>query len=130
MKSALFIVVALCLTAACGFAAEKPVTFVPAKADAVTGDWQGDGGGMVAQVIATGEGSYQANLLKSFDAADKLLAVLKGTASGETVTFTGDGWTATIAQAQFKGHKDSESLNLRPITRSPSSVSASSAGAR
>ena len=79
MKIALFIA-AICLLGICVFAAEKPVTFVPARADAATGDWQSDGG-FVAQVIATADATYQANLLHSFEAADKPAA--RGNASTE-----------------------------------------------
>src|SRR5215213_876841 len=79
---------------------EKTVNFIQAKPDPIVGDWQGEGG-LVAQVSVTTGDTYQANLLKSFDAAGTAVAVLKGTKSNDAITFTGDGWTGTIQGSNF-----------------------------
>ena len=96
--------------------------FVPAKADPLVGDWRGEG--VVAQVIVTGEGAYQASLLKAFDTADKPLAVLKGTREGDAVKLTGGGWTATLDQSGFVGSKENERFDLKHITRTSPTLGA------
>ena len=94
--------------------------FYWAPADPLRGDWQGTGG-FVAQVIRADDrllsvndqlpdpedgGRYQANIFHKFDVAnDKPVAILKGEQSGNTVTFTGDGWSGTIAGEHFKAEK-------------------------
>jgi hypothetical protein len=98
-------------------AEEKPVTFVPAKPDPLVGDWQGSASRYVAQIYLAEDGAYQANLLKQFDAESNVVAVLHGSSSGDSVTFQGDGWTATLAGKAFKGRKDGESFDLQHITR-------------
>src|SRR5579863_7280399 len=71
---------------------EKAPNFVPAKADPLIGDWRGEDG-TTAQVYLAAGGKYQANLLTAFDTASNVIAVLHGTSPGETITFTGDGWS-------------------------------------
>jgi len=116
--------ITLCCVLASGvLAAEKPVEFVPAKADAIVGDWQGDRG-IVAQVVASGGGQYQANLLKAFDAADKPLAVLKGTRSNDSVTLSGDGWSGVIAGAKFAGSNGEQRFDLQHVERSSPTIGA------
>src|SRR5690349_16217142 len=125
-------------------APEKPVKkaelahpFYWAAPDPLRGDWQGEGG-YVAQVIraddrvlsvadqipqAADAGKYQANIFRKFDVPnDQPVAVLQGTASGNTVTFTGDGWTAEIADGHFKGRKNADAFNLQHVTRTPPSL--------
>jgi len=83
-------------------------------ADAFMGDWQGTGtpGKLVAQVIALGDGKYQANLLEKFDERIPPVAVLQGQLQDAKVAFTGKGgkgklagteWTATIEGEKFAG---------------------------
>src|SRR4051794_8697100 len=89
---------ALCATTLPLFAAEeKPVTFVPAKPDPLVGDWQGKNSPYVAQVYFAEDGNYQANLLKQFDTENNVVAVLKSARSGDNISFTGDGWSVTLA---------------------------------
>jgi len=88
--------------------------------DAVMGDWQGtrkiaDGKEtpLVAQVIALGDGNYQANLLDEFDKRIPALAVLKGTTAEGKTTFEGKAekgdlkdteWTATVEGDKLTGN--------------------------
>jgi len=102
---------------------EKPVNFVAAANDPVTGDWQGTGG-VVAHLVPGGGDAYQANLLKSFDAEGEPLAVLHGTRSGQTVTFTGDGWTASIDGTTFTGSKGDQKFALQRVTRASPTINA------
>ncbi|MEA2711672.1 MAG: hypothetical protein QOF78_4273 [Phycisphaerales bacterium] len=117
-------IAALLMLASPMFAAEKSVAFVPAKPDPLVGDWKGESGGVVAQVFLLPDGNYRANLLTAFDAPEKPLAVLRGTRSNDAVTFTGDGWTATITQSRFAGSKGSEQFNLRHVTRTSPTLGA------
>ena len=87
--------------------------------DAVMGDWQGswkgaDGKGapLVAQVIALGDGAYQANLLDEFDKRIPPIALLNGREADGKVAFAGKAageklkgteWTATIEGGKFAG---------------------------
>src|SRR5258707_14726087 len=104
---------ALCATAFPLLAAEeKPVNFVPAKADPLIGDWQGKDSRYVAQVYLAEDGKYQANLLKQFDAEDNVVAVLTGASSGGTITFRGEGWRATLAGQTFNSRKENEHFCL------------------
>src|SRR5579862_2358544 len=73
---------------------EKPPNFIPTKADPLMGDWQGDKTGYVAQVVPTGDGQYKANVLTAFDTENNLVTTLQGVGSGDSVTFSGNGWTA------------------------------------
>jgi hypothetical protein len=102
---------------------EKTVNFIPAKPDPAVGDWQGEGE-LVAQVFTTPGDAYQANLLKSFDTAGTAVAVLKGVKSSDAITFSGDGWTATIQGSNFTGSKGDEKLNLQHVNRTPPTLGA------
>ena len=95
---------------------EKPIVFIPAKADPLMGDWQGKGG-VVAQVFPATGGKYQANLLLAFDTESNVVAVLQGTLTGDTVNLSGDGWTGTIRNSHFTGNKGDKSFDLQHITR-------------
>src|SRR5262245_62464769 len=75
-------------------AATSPAEFGPTKVDPIIGDWQGPGG-YVAQIASTSQG-YQANVLRAFDTDEKPVAVLTGVQTGDSVTFTGEGWSGTI----------------------------------
>src|SRR5258706_9522535 len=113
--------------------------FYWAASDPLRGDWQGEGG-YVAQVIraedkilsvpnlipdADDVGKYQANIFRKFDVPnDKPVAVLHGVLSGSTVTFSGDGWSGTIANGHFKGNKGDEAFDLQHVTRMPPSMGA------
>ncbi len=69
------------------------------RLDPFMGDWQGswklddgtDSGPLVAQVIALGEGRYQANLLEEFDQRFEPIAVLQGPHRDGVVRFAGSG---------------------------------------
>ena len=103
--------------AATGRKVEKPVNFIPAKADPLMGDWQGDKAGYVAQIFPTGEGKYQANLLTTFDTENNVVTVLQGTASDKGVTFAGNGWTGEIKDSHFTGKNGANSFDMKHITR-------------
>jgi hypothetical protein len=116
---------AFCLISLPLFAAEeKPVTFVPAKADPLIGDWQGKGSRYVAQIYFGEDGNYQANLLKEFDTESNVVAVLHGSSSGNAIKFNGDGWTATVSGKDFKGQKDRESFQLQHTSRTSPTLGA------
>jgi hypothetical protein len=118
---------------------ELPHPFYWAAPDPLRGDWQG-AGGYVAQVIRTEDkilstadliprqddaSKYQANIFKKFDLPNDLpVAVLQGTLSGGTVTFSGDGWSGAIADGHFKANKGGEAFDLQHITRTPPSLGA------
>src|SRR5208282_1997314 len=95
---------------------EKPINFVPFKADPLRGDWQGDGG-VVAQVFTTAGGKYQANLLSAFDTESNVVAVLQGTSSGDGLEFSGDGWTGAIKNSHFTGSNGDKKFDLQHIIR-------------
>jgi hypothetical protein len=96
----------------------KPISFVVAAPDPVTGDWQGQGG-YVAQVFSTPTGAWQANLLHAFDMPNDMpAAVLTGTPmSCTSMSFSGGGWTATIQNGHFTGQNGSESFDLQHVLR-------------
>ena len=71
---------------------------------------------MVAQVYLSG-GKYQANLLTAFDTASNVIAVLQGTASGETASFSGDGWSGTVEKSHFTGSSGDKKFDLQPVVR-------------
>ncbi|MHC4475762.1 MAG: 3-keto-disaccharide hydrolase [Planctomycetota bacterium] len=78
--------------------------------DPVMGDWQGSmksGSQIVAQVIALGDGEYQANLLSEFDKRIAPIAVFEGrTQEDGTVQFmevAGGVVTAVIERGRFSG---------------------------
>ena len=87
------------------------------------GDWQGSGG-FVAQVVPKGDGKYQANILTAFDTANNLVATLQGETSGDTTTFSGDGWNATIKQNHFAGGKDDKKFDLAHVNRTSPTLGA------
>jgi hypothetical protein len=111
--------------------------FYWAAPDPLRGDWQG-AGGYVAQVIraddrllstndllpqAEDTGKYQANIFRQFDLPnDKPVAVLQGTMSGDTVTFTGGEWNGTITGGHFKASNGHDTFDLQHITRTPPSL--------
>ena len=117
---------------------ELPHPFYWAAPDEYRGDRQGEG--FVAQVFPTQDrilsvadqipqqsdnGLYKANIFKAFDVPnDKPVAVLDGELSGGTITFTGDGWTGTIADGHFKATGSSGSFDLQHIKRVPPSLGA------
>jgi hypothetical protein len=102
---------------------ERPVNFVPAVADPLMGDWQGEGG-YVAQVLPLGGGKYRAVLLTAFDTEGSPVAILEGEASGRSVVFDGEGWGGTIREGQFSGSKGDKSFILKRVTRTPPSLGA------
>jgi hypothetical protein len=95
---------------------EQPVNFIPAAADPLMGDWQGQGA-CVAQVLPLSGGKYRAVLLTAFDTEDSPIAVLEGAKSGDAVSFSGDGWSTTISQGRFTGAKGDKTFNLKRVTR-------------
>jgi hypothetical protein len=95
---------------------EKPVNFIPAKADPLRGDWQGQGG-VVAQVFPAAGGKYQANLLSAFDTGSNVVAVLQGVSSSNGIAFSGDGWTGAIKNSHFTGSKGDKNFDLQQIAR-------------
>jgi hypothetical protein len=103
---------------------EKPVNFIPAKPDPLVGDWQGDKGGYVAQVVSTGYGKYQANLLTAFDTEKNVVAVLHGTAAADGIHFTSDNGTASIKDSHFTGSQDGKSFDLKHIERTSPTMGA------
>ena len=109
---------------------EKPVNFIPAKADPLMGDWQGETSGCVAQVLPGRDGKYQATLLKAFDTENNVISVLAGAGSAGEVTFSGDGWTGAIKNSHFSVEKEGRKFDLQHITRtSPTMGSKPPAGA-
>jgi hypothetical protein len=102
---------------------ERPVNFVPAIADPLMGDWQGEGS-YVAQILPLGGGKYRALLLTAFDTEGSPVAVMQGEASGRSVVFEGDGWSGTIREGQFSGSKGDKNFILKQVTRTPPSLGA------
>jgi hypothetical protein len=102
---------------------ERPVSFVPATADPLMGDWQGEGA-CVAQVIPMTGDKYQAVLLTAFDTESSPVAVLEGVQSGDTLTFSGDGWSGSLKQGKLSGTKGDKSFNLKRVTRTPPTLGA------
>jgi hypothetical protein len=102
---------------------EKPVNFIPAKADALVGDWQGKGD-YVAQVFATSDGKYGANLLSAFDTESNLVATLQGTSDGGGITFSGDGWTGQIKESHLLASNGDKKVDLQHIIRTSPTVGA------
>lgn len=110
-----------------------------AAPDPLRGDWQGHGS-YVAQVIRADDRllsvqdqiptqedarKYEAHVFHKFDVAnDKPVAILKGELAGDVITFSGDGWSATIAGGHFKASKESESFDLQHINRTPPTLGA------
>jgi hypothetical protein len=127
------LIVSLCLLALPLFAAdgpsaparktEKPVNFIPAKADPFVGDWQGKGE-YVAQVFTTGDGKYCANLLSAFDSESNLVASLQGTTTDGGLAVSGGGWTGQIENSQFVVTKGDKKIDLHHITRTSPTMGA------
>jgi hypothetical protein len=103
---------------------EKPVNFIPAKADPLIGDWQGDANALVAQVLPVGEGKYQAALLKAFDTENNVISILQGTSSAAEVSFSGDGWTGVIKSGHFTIEKEGKKFDLKHISRTSPTMGA------
>ena len=91
------------------------------EGDPFMGDWKGSmtpkGTDIVAQVIALGNGQYQANLLPEFDQRCTPLAVLEGIASGDQVTFTGKKWQGQIKGDCFTGEWKGSTPGTFKMTR-------------
>ncbi len=118
---------------------ELPHPFYWAVPDPLRGDWQGRGG-YVAQVIreddrllsvpdllpeAAGYGKYRANIFRAFDVPnDRPVAVLEGVKSGDTVAFSGDGWTGSIEDGRFRASKGGETFELERTPRTPPALGA------
>ena len=103
---------------------EKPVDFKPAASDPLVGDWRGDGQ-VVAQVYASGKGTYQANLLRAFDTQSNLVATLQGTTSAAGVSFSGESSSGMIEGGRFKGTHGGTSFDLKRVTRPSPTLGAS-----
>src|SRR5207237_778846 len=114
----------VCLLAASGGKAEKPVHFVPAKPDPLMGDWQGTGAVTAAQVLPLGDGNYRALLLNAFDKESNVVTVLQGSTQGEMVEFSGDEWSAKIAKGHFTGAKAGSNFELQHVKRSSPTLGA------
>ena len=101
---------------------EKAPVFTRATDNPLIGDWQGEGG-VVAQVYLAG-GKYQATLLTAFDTASNVIAVLQGAASGDSMTFSGDGWNATIVNGHFTGSSGDRKFDLQHVVRTSPTLGA------
>src|SRR3569832_2280325 len=70
-------------------------------------------------------GRFHANIFHQFDQPnDKPVAILEGEQSGDTIAFTGDGWTGAIAGGHFKAAKGGESFVLQHVARTPPTLGA------
>ncbi len=102
----------------------SPAAAVPAGAEFM-GDWKGVqasalsmGSPLVAQVMALGKGTHQANMMAAFDTRDPMLAVLTGTVTdGKLVLKNDKGWTATIADGTFTRRTGKQTFSLTKVTR-------------
>jgi hypothetical protein len=103
---------------------EKEVQFVAATPDPIMGDWKGTGVVSAAQVVPMGQGKYQALLLRGFDAESNVMAVLQGITTNSGVSFSGDGWTASISRSHFTGEKDGLRFDLQHATRTSPTMGA------
>jgi 3-keto-disaccharide hydrolase len=119
-------------------AEEKNHHFYPAVPDPLRGDWQGEGG-YVAQVIRASDreltvndlppqpedGRYEAHIFRQFDQPhDPPVAILAGVTDGDTVNFTGGGWTGAIQGGHFKAANGAENFDLVHVTRTPPTLGA------
>jgi len=105
----------------------KAITYYPAIDNAAMGDYQAPGGGgtYVAQIVPLVTGGYQAALLHAFDVpADVPVAILKGTAANNRVTFTGGGWSATLESGQFTGQNAAEQFSLTYVDHASKTLGA------
>jgi hypothetical protein len=103
---------------------EKPVNFIFAKADPAMGDYEGNKGDDVAQVVPTGDGTYQANILSAFDKENNVVTSLKGSVAGDSINFTGEGWTGAIKDSNFTLSNSGKNLTLHHITRTSPTMGA------
>ena len=74
----------------------------------------------VAQVIALGKGTYQANILPEFDKRCPPIATLEGKIAGGAATFTDGAWTATNDSLKFTGktnEKNARTFELKKVVR-------------
>ena len=100
----------------------KPFIFYPALENCAVGDYQGTGA-YVAQIAPLVSGGYQADLLHEFaKASDMPVAVLQGAASGDSVSFTGSGWTAQLQQGHLTGKNGAESFDLQFLDRASATL--------
>lgn len=111
-------------TPATGRKVEKPVNFIPAKPDPFMGDWQGDQGGYLAQIVPLSDGSYRANVLSAFDAENNLVVTLQGATSGDSVSFSGSGWTGAIKNSILALSNGSKNFELKHIARASPTIGA------
>jgi hypothetical protein len=111
--------------------------FYWATPDSFRGDWQ-DSGGYVAQVIRADDrllsvqdalpsqedvNAYEAHIFRQFDQPnDKPVAVLHGTLSGGTLTFSGAEWNGAIADGHFKASNGRDTVDLQHVVRTPPSL--------
>lgn len=105
----------------------KMVPYAYAPGDSATGDWEGTGG-LVAQVFQTSTGAYEANVLTAFDMPNPTAVVtLTGTPmSCSSMSFTGPGgWTATLANGEFKGQGAGMTFDLHHVLRQSPTLGAS-----
>jgi catechol 2,3-dioxygenase-like lactoylglutathione lyase family enzyme len=112
---------------------ELPHPFYWAAADALRGDWQGEGG-LVAQVVPIMDkiyskedlipqqednAKYEVHLFKQFDQPHDIpVAVLNGTLANGTLPLEGDGWTGTIEGGHLKAKNGDQSIDLQHVARS------------
>jgi len=92
--------------------------------DVYMGDWQGNlmaangkRSPLSAQVIALGNGKYQANILEEFDNRIKPTAVLDGTSEGSSIHFKGAGWQGLIKNGKFTGIFGFGSFEMKKVER-------------
>ncbi len=88
-----------------------------AGADVVMGDyegsWKGNGteGKLVAQVLALGDGQYQAHLLEEFDKRIKPIVVLKGSLKASRTLLSGNAEGGNFAKTEWYGVIADEKFN-------------------
>jgi hypothetical protein len=113
-----------------GISDGKPFTYYPALENGAVGDYQGTGS-YVAQITPVVAGGYQADLLHAFAVpSDMPVAVLNGTAAGESVMFSGAGWSGVLSGGHFTGQNGSDSFDLSYLEHaSPTLGEAAPAGA-
>jgi hypothetical protein len=120
MKKAFIALASMVLVAAAHGAVEERIDsrFQPIAADPVVGDWQAASTARpVAQIIVDEHGDYQANLLTTFDAADNVIATLRGQKRADRITLKGQGWSGAIEGGHFKGSGPEGPFDLQRVTR-------------
>ena len=97
-----------------------------AVSDPFFGDWQG--AGLVAQVIARGDGNYQINLLPEFDVKCQPLAVVAGRATDGVLRFEQHGWSGQATGERMTGTRPGEgqpaTFELQKVVRLSPTVGA------